>query len=124
MFFAEQVRLPNQVNLVVVIEGADHRTEKRRRLPVNITFRLPTLAGESIDGGGHGGAQVGAGFQALAVDNFPLQVEDDEVTRGLVRGVNVVVIPSHGASVASRTHGVYSVVAGDEHCMDPFGELL
>jgi hypothetical protein len=63
---------------------------------VGCAFGLPAFRSESIDGGGHGAAQVGGGFQSLAFDDFPLQVEENYVARGFTLRVDVVVVPGHG----------------------------
>jgi hypothetical protein len=53
-----------------------------------------------MDGGCHCRAQVGGRRQALAVNNFPLQVEEYDEARRFTVGVHVVVVAGHRASVA------------------------
>lgn len=83
-------------------EPTDAAASFKHEPEVGRAFGLPAFLGESADSGGHGAAQVGAGFQALAVNDFPLQVEDNYVARGFALGVDVVVVAGHAASFAKR----------------------
>jgi hypothetical protein len=58
-------------------QPADAAAVYKHQPEVGRAFGLPALLGDAVDGGGHGRAQVGAGFQALAFDYFPLKFEDD-----------------------------------------------
>ena len=55
-----------------------------------------------------GGGQVGGGFEALAFDNFWLQVEENQVLSRPGCGLDIVAVASHCGSLASREQRVSS----------------
>lgn len=65
-------------------------------------LRLPAFADQSVDEGDQGAMQVGARFEAPAFNDFPLQVEEHQVARGLGAGINIVMVAGHRESFANR----------------------
>ena len=93
------------------IAGKKDEAESRR------AFRMPTFTDESLQRCGHGRCQVDGRFEARAFDDFPLQVEENQVSRGVGARVDIVVVAGHYGSFANDGYRVHSVVGRGEYCM-------
>lgn len=102
-------------------EAADAIAAKKDKAKSRRAFRMPTFSGESLQGSGHGRCQVDGRFEARVFDDFPLQVEENQVSRGVGARVDVVVVAGHRGSFANDRYRVHSVVGTEEYCMGPFG---
>lgn len=84
-------------------------------------LKRPTFADQSIDGGGHGIAQIAGALQGLAFYDLPLQIEENQISRGVGAGEDVVLVAGHRESVANRGSSVYPVVSRARNCMGSIG---
>lgn len=100
----------NQESAVAIAAKKDKAKSRR-------AFRMPAFTDESLQGCGHRRCQVYGGFEARVFDDFPLQVEENQVSRGVGARVDVVVVAAHRGSFANDGYRVHSVAGRGEYCM-------
>jgi hypothetical protein len=82
-------------------QSADAAAVQKDETEPRFAFGLPAFFRETLQSCSHGFSQVGAGFEARAFDDFPLQVEENNEPNRLGADVDIVAI-AHGGSFANR----------------------